>query len=250
MTSTPAEKLEALRAFANDMRDVTAPELSPLLPTYVLPADGDGSRPLAVTGGLLAFEYRHELETAGLWSGWGFLAVVDLDGVDDYLTGTAVLTHEWTHFLEHLAFTSALIAAAPPETLLQDAPPAPEATAEALGARATMPPWTGHDRRYLRLLAHVVYRLQAAGWPGDVDDCFPSRHYLLSRASRYAEHLGTEPAYLADLPICRILETRCPSDYTAFAAADMKHAIRRWHLRDPLSPPVPAERNVVPCQRF
>ncbi len=220
MSATSTEKLEALRRFAADLVGVTVPEID--LPTYVLPADSGDV--LALTGGLLAYEYRENIENAGLWRGWGFCALVNLDQVEDFHTGTAVLIHEFAHFAINAGWTSVLLSTSTPEALLRNAPEPAEATRLACQHLDALPPWTGHGAAFVRLLIHVVRRVQAAGWFGDENDAVPSDCYLLSRPSRYAEHLGDEPQRLADVPLFRIPTIAPPQEYTDFAASNLAQA--------------------------
>jgi hypothetical protein len=100
------------------------------------------------------------------------------------------------------------------------------------------PAWLGHDSKFLRACAHVVYRLRCAGLTPEERWCFPPDVYKVSSLERYTEALQGEPERLAGVPIVEALQARAPQAFLKLWAADVARAAAEKNSgssRQPLS---------------
>lgn len=144
------------------------------------------------------------------------------DGLNHRANVSTVL-HEAAHYVDFLPFVKRIESRSPGI--------AKEFSTKSVGEslftadRLSPKPWQGHDGKYLRLLSHIVWRLQhQCDWPGELADCYDAELYLLSPAEDYAVALGDEPERLAGLSLAEVAETPWPNAYKEFAEADLEHA--------------------------
>lgn len=160
---------------------------------------------------LLSFRFRDELQAAGLWRGPGFTCLVRED-----VPTLEVATHELGHWLCDPPFAAdadARFDAATEEikTLattrlweaMPDHVPAPEVLPWLVGGN--------HDLQFLRAVAHVAWRVEAAGGYVCQLDLLPPHGYQLSPFSDYFRAFRDELSSRADEPIRSILST-CTTD--------------------------------------
>jgi hypothetical protein len=92
------------------------------------------------------------------------------------------------------------------------------------------PPWLGHDSKFLRAAAHVVYRLRCAGLTPAERWCFPPDVYGVSSLERYTEALQGEPERLVGVPIVAAMQTEAPEAFLKLWAADLARAAEQNSL--------------------
>ena len=159
-----------------------------------------------------------------------FCCVVDPTQFNMFHPLVGAVLHEFSHFVERFEAVRCLMRGMTTEqldSLLRPKSSDPPMLIE--GSDADPRPWSNHGPDLIRLVVHINYRAQLAGWPGDEDDIFGlGLHYGVSRASTYAEHLADELADLIELPLCKIPNVKAPRPYVEFSAADLQSAEDRY----------------------
>lgn len=95
------------------------------------------------------------------------------------------------------------------------------------GQRGDLPPWLGHDPKWLRTALHLCYRAWLiAGVAPAIDLLFDADALALPAPRRFARALGDEPRRLVNRPVEAINETNPPRRFTALHV----EAAARWIL--------------------
>lgn len=90
--------------------------------------------------------------------------------------------------------------------------------------RRELPPWTGHEHVFIRLLCITVFRLRAAGISVSDVWAFPSGDYMLSPLAWYRDALGPEPERMQDADIVEAMTTKAPAAFLRLWREDVARA--------------------------